>query len=217
MKTKPDVSLADVQAVYAGPEGDLWELVMGEQIHIGGLAASMDLAEAEAVLAHLLAEVERRIARGDGVLHRGAVRVFWVNPVADLRAMNPLEDCGGRLAGTDFLFAHALEAIPEDIEPAEALARTALGDPMVGPASDRAERIVRDIGRSGAEAVVVSRIPGASHCASEGAAIARTVRRRLGLPVVEIEVPPLIEPVLPALRTRLEALVEAARERRRRG
>jgi len=49
MKTKPDVSLADVQAVYAGPEGDLWELVMGEQIHVGGLTASMDLAERAAV------------------------------------------------------------------------------------------------------------------------------------------------------------------------
>jgi ubiquinone/menaquinone biosynthesis C-methylase UbiE len=33
-----------VQAVYEGPEGKLWELIMGEQIHIGGMASSMDLA-----------------------------------------------------------------------------------------------------------------------------------------------------------------------------
>jgi len=39
------ITLADVQAVYAGPEGELWELIMGQQIHIGGLASSMDLAE----------------------------------------------------------------------------------------------------------------------------------------------------------------------------
>jgi SAM-dependent methyltransferase len=45
MKTLPGIGLADVQAVYDGPEGDLWELVMGEQIHIGGLNSSMDLAE----------------------------------------------------------------------------------------------------------------------------------------------------------------------------
>ena len=45
---------------------------------------------------------------------------------------------------------------------------TALADPMVGPASERAERICRDAGAVGAEAMVVSRIPGASHCASEG-------------------------------------------------
>lgn len=45
MKSKTGIGLADVQAVYDGPEGDLWELVMGEQIHIGGFASSMDLAE----------------------------------------------------------------------------------------------------------------------------------------------------------------------------
>ncbi len=37
--------LEDVQAVYGGPEGDLWELVMGEQVHIGGFQSSMDLAD----------------------------------------------------------------------------------------------------------------------------------------------------------------------------
>lgn len=40
-----DIKLENVQDVYNGPEGDLWELVMGEQIHIGGFASSMDLAE----------------------------------------------------------------------------------------------------------------------------------------------------------------------------
>lgn len=45
MKTNTGVDLAKVREVYTGPEGDLWELVMGEQIHIGGLASSMGLAE----------------------------------------------------------------------------------------------------------------------------------------------------------------------------
>lgn len=45
MRKLDGVGLKDVQAVYAGAEGDLWKLVMGEQIHIGGLASSMDLAE----------------------------------------------------------------------------------------------------------------------------------------------------------------------------
>jgi ubiquinone/menaquinone biosynthesis C-methylase UbiE len=45
MKTLPGISLSDAQAVYSGAEGDLWELVMGEQIHIGGFQSSMDLAE----------------------------------------------------------------------------------------------------------------------------------------------------------------------------
>jgi SAM-dependent methyltransferase len=45
VQTLPGIGLADVQAVYDGPEGDLWELVMGEQIHIGGLSSSMELAD----------------------------------------------------------------------------------------------------------------------------------------------------------------------------
>ena len=45
MKTIQGIGLADVQAVYSGPEGQLWERIMGEQIHIGGFASSMDLAE----------------------------------------------------------------------------------------------------------------------------------------------------------------------------
>ena len=45
MKTKENIGLEDVKKVYSGPEGDLWELIMGEQIHIGGFTSSTDLAE----------------------------------------------------------------------------------------------------------------------------------------------------------------------------
>ena len=45
MKNLSDVGLTDVQSVYSGPEGQLWELIMGQQIHIGGFRSSMDLAE----------------------------------------------------------------------------------------------------------------------------------------------------------------------------
>jgi len=34
----------EVQAIYSGVEGQLWELLMGEQIHVGGFASSTDLA-----------------------------------------------------------------------------------------------------------------------------------------------------------------------------
>ena len=51
MRTLPGIGVADVQAVYDGAEGDLWELVMGEQIHIGGFASSMDLAERAGIAA----------------------------------------------------------------------------------------------------------------------------------------------------------------------
>ncbi len=45
MKATHGINLEDVQAVYNGPEGDLWEFIMGEQIHIGGFSSSMELAE----------------------------------------------------------------------------------------------------------------------------------------------------------------------------
>lgn len=53
MKSIPNVGLSDVTAVYNGQEGDLWELLMGQQIHIGGFKSSMDLAERAGVGAGL--------------------------------------------------------------------------------------------------------------------------------------------------------------------
>jgi ubiquinone/menaquinone biosynthesis C-methylase UbiE len=51
MKSAPHIHLSDVQAVYSGPEGRLWELLMGEQIHIGGFQSSMDLAQRADIVA----------------------------------------------------------------------------------------------------------------------------------------------------------------------
>ncbi|MBI4582048.1 MAG: 2-hydroxyacyl-CoA dehydratase [Planctomycetes bacterium] len=172
-----------------------------------------DRNETDQVLLELRGEVERRVRSGMGVLPPDAVRVFWVNPVADLRVMNLVEDVGGRICGTDYMFTHALDAIPEDCPPMEALARTALADSMAGPVSQRADRICRDAARFGSQAVLVSRIPGASHCATEGAIIAEIVRSRLDLPVIEIEVPSNTDAIEPGLCTRLQALVETARGR----
>jgi len=167
------------------------------------------------VLTELLDEVDRRVQAKTGILAADAVRVFWVNPVADLRAMNLLEDAGGRVCGAEYMISHALDAIPTDLPPMEALARTALADTMVGSAADRAQRICADIARFGAEALVISRIPGASHCAMEAAVIGEVVQARIDIPILEIEVPPLTDAIEPTLRTRLEALVETVRERRR--
>ncbi len=167
-----------------------------------------------AVLTGLLTEVKRRITSNTGVLPPGAARIFWVNPVADLQMMNLLEECGGRVCGTEYLFNHALEMIPADVEPMEALARMALADPMVGSSSDRAELIRQKIATFGAEGVVISRIPGASHCAMEGTIIADVVRAKLGIPVVEIEVPPISNAVRPALQNRINALIETIEQRR---
>jgi hypothetical protein len=174
-----------------------------------------DRVEVVSVLEELLAEVQRRIGEKVGVLPGGEPRVYWVNPVADLRAMNLIEESGLRLCGADYMFCHALEPIPEDLPPMEALARIALADPMVGSACDRAALVCREARQNGAEAVVLSRIPGASHCGLEGTLLADEVSRRLGIPVVEIEVPPVLDAMEPTLRTRLEALAELVLARRR--
>ena len=174
-----------------------------------------DQNETIIVLTELVNEVKRRVRSGKGVLDADAVRVFWINPVADLRVMNLLEDCGGRICGTEYLFSHALDLIPEDIPPIEALAMMALADPMVGSSMDRAERICADIKKFGSEAVLISRIPGASHCALEGRVIADIIQARLDVSVLEIEVPPVSDSIHPTLCTRLEALIETTKGRRR--
>jgi benzoyl-CoA reductase/2-hydroxyglutaryl-CoA dehydratase subunit BcrC/BadD/HgdB len=201
------------RTVYSSPAALLpaLEMLIAEMLAIHFCS---DREESMRVLEDLTAEARRRMKAGQFVIGPNAVRVFWVNPVADLRAMNLLESCGGRLCGTDFMFAHALDLIPEELPGWEALAGTALADPMVGPTRDRARRIVTECRAQRVEAVVVSRIPGASHCPWEGAAIRHHVAEQTGLPVVEVEVPPVCDALLPALRTRLEALMEMARARR---
>ena len=42
---KYDFSVNDVSEVYAGPGGKLWELLMGEQIHVGGVEQTDILAK----------------------------------------------------------------------------------------------------------------------------------------------------------------------------
>jgi hypothetical protein len=206
--------LADLrQAAYSSPGAPLpaLEMLIAEMLAVHFCS---DREETIAVLTDLLGEARERLRQSQFVVPEETVRVFWVNPVADLRVMNLLEEWGGRICGSDFMFTQALDLIPEELPPLEALARTALADPMVGSTLDRARRIVADCLAFRAEAVVVSRIPGASHCAHEGAIIRDTLRREIGLPTIELEVPPISDAMLPTLASRLQALMETARGRR---
>ena len=45
MKSIEGVGLAEVVSLYGGVQGDFMQLVFGQQIHIGGMKASMELAE----------------------------------------------------------------------------------------------------------------------------------------------------------------------------
>lgn len=46
MRSDPTVDLAQVRAVYDGVQAQLYELFMGQQIHVGGYRSSIDLADA---------------------------------------------------------------------------------------------------------------------------------------------------------------------------
>ena len=197
------------RAVYSAPASPLpaLEMLVAEMLAIHFCS---DREETIAVLDALLAEVKSRARLNRFIVGTDATRVFWVNPVADLRAMNLLEDLGGRVCGADYMFTHALDLIDEKLPPLEALARAALADPMVGSARDRAARIVRECRAGRAEALVLSRIPGASHCAREGEIILEIVRQKIGIPAVELEIPPVCDALRPSLASRLQALIETA-------
>jgi hypothetical protein len=131
--------------------------------------------------------------------------VFWVNPVADVRVMNLLEEAGGRLCGTDFMFSHALAPLEESGDPFVTLARMALSDPMAGTTRARMKICLEEAKQCGAKGIIVSRIPGASHCAFEASMLASLS----DLPLLEIEVASLTDSYAPALMTRLQGFMEA--------
>ncbi len=45
MKSVDEIGSEQVDALYTGPEVDLWELLMGQQIHVGGLRSTLELAD----------------------------------------------------------------------------------------------------------------------------------------------------------------------------
>lgn len=173
-----------------------------------------DMDESINVISHIEQMMKKRVANGEGILPADNCRVVWVNPVADLRVMNLVEDLGGRIAGTEYLFRHALIQIPTDIKPMRALAQTALCDPMIGPSIYRAKLVADEAVKYSAEGVIISDIPGASHCATEGRMIRDYVADKLSLPVLEITVPPLTDSAIGQISTRLEAFFEVIKDRR---
>jgi SAM-dependent methyltransferase len=85
MKARQGIGLKDVQAVYGGAEGDLWELIMGQQVHIGGFASSTDLAEKAGIKAGT-SGVDLCCCTGAGMRflarYRGVARMTGVDATA---------------------------------------------------------------------------------------------------------------------------------------
>ncbi len=93
MKSIENINLKDVQAVYDGPEGRLWELIMGEQIHIGGLVSSMDLAQRAGVGAGL-SGIDLCCCNGAGM--RFLVRMQGVLKMTGVDATETVVESGRR-------------------------------------------------------------------------------------------------------------------------
>jgi ubiquinone/menaquinone biosynthesis C-methylase UbiE len=91
MKSASQIHLSDVQSVYSGPEGRLWQLLMGEQIHFGGLTSSMDLAE-RAGIAEGWSGVDLCCALGAGM--RFLVRFRKVARMTGVDATRAMVDLG---------------------------------------------------------------------------------------------------------------------------
>ena len=96
MKLFPDISLADVQQVYSGAEGQLWELFMGQQIHIGGLASSMELADRSGI-ARASTGVDLCCCAGAGmrflVRFRGVASMHGVDATARMVELGRQRSC----------------------------------------------------------------------------------------------------------------------------
>lgn len=45
MKSLDSSVLNDIAALFGGPQGEFYSILMGEQLHVGGMAATIDLAE----------------------------------------------------------------------------------------------------------------------------------------------------------------------------
>jgi len=83
-----DTRLAHLRFDSSAAALDLWNFLLTEEML--ALHFCSDRAESLRVLEGLLREVRRRVSGGVGMAGGDRVRVFWVNPVADLRAMNLL-------------------------------------------------------------------------------------------------------------------------------
>jgi len=173
-----------------------------------------DLDECARVLAHLLRTVERRVERGESPLDDpDPVRVVWVSPTPDPRVLDYWEELGGRVVGTEYLNRQSRVPLREGGDPFDALAEALGRGSMFGTTRRRAETVLAQCERFGAEGVVIGSVFGTSHCGAEGGLLA-WIAKRAGYPVLQFEVPYTGAELSGQVRTRLEAFAELLKGRR---
>jgi|GEM_PF-14996 len=176
--------------------------------------ACSDPDESIAVLDDLLDTVKHRLDADDSPLGDEPLRVFWVTPPTDAALVTLLEDLGGCIAGTEYLISHSFYPIDTARPVVEAVAESALDDPMIGSTRFRARRIVEGAKKYGAEGIIISGISGASHCPFDEGAIAREVGDELDIPVLSFDVPYTPGRLSEQVVNRMQTFMDLLRSRR---
>jgi hypothetical protein len=94
VKSIEGISLADVTSLYAGAQTEFLHLLYGQQIHIGGMKASIDLAERARISAGL-SGVDLCCCNGAGM--RFLVRFRNVASMVGVDATESVVERGRRL------------------------------------------------------------------------------------------------------------------------
>src|SRR6266849_10728953 len=94
MKSISGVGLAEVTSLYGSVQGDFMQLIFGQQIHIGGMKASIDLAERAGIKAGL-SGIDLCCCNGAGM--RFLVRSRKVASMVGVDATETIVERGRRL------------------------------------------------------------------------------------------------------------------------
>lgn len=187
------------------------EMLLAEFIAIH---ACSELNEAPLVLEDLLETARKRLANNESPFGEKPLRIFWASPPTDASIITYVEDKGGCIAGTEYLISHAFYQLDENKSPLEAIAENYMDDPMIGSSDFRAERIVSEAKKFGAEGVLITGIFGASHCAFEERIISEKVREKLDIPVLSFDVPYSPGQMNEQVANRLDSFIELLEARR---
>ena len=95
-----DVGLTDVQAEYGVADGDVSRLIMGEQLHVGGLHSTLELAERAGIAAGMVG-VDLCCYTGAGM--RALVRFCAVERMTGVDATAEVVDRGRQLCADEGL------------------------------------------------------------------------------------------------------------------
>jgi SAM-dependent methyltransferase len=96
----PDLRLADVQAEYGAADGDISQLIMGEQVHVGGLHSTLALAERAGIRA-AMAGVDLCCHTGAGM--RALVRLCEVREMIGVDATEQVVERGREIVRAEGL------------------------------------------------------------------------------------------------------------------